>query len=212
MYVPLHFQEDKLESLHGLITEYPLGTLVVQGAGGLNANHIPFAFHPGGGEQGMLLAHVARANPVWQSIASSDEVLVIFQGSNAYVSPNWYPSKRVSHRQVPTWNYRAVHAYGKAKVRHDEKFLRGIVARLTRSHEALAGSAEPWKITDAPPDYIDEMLAVIVGLEITITKIIGKSKLSQNKSEDDRMGVAKALVRQGDHEMGAAMQPSSPKV
>lgn len=205
MYLPKHFEETRVAELHRVIREYPLGVLVLHGLNGLDANHLPFELNPNDGECGQLLAHVARANPLWQEAKDGDEALVIFRAANAYISPNWYPSKHEFHRQVPTWNYQAVHAHGKIKIRDDEKFLRGVVARLTRVNEARTGSDKPWKMTDSSKEYIAQMLTAIVGIEIEITKLIGKWKLSQNREERDRINAAKELHKRGEQVTSAAM-------
>ncbi|MGU7779401.1 FMN-binding negative transcriptional regulator [Burkholderia sp. PU8-34] len=203
MYVPAHFDESDLDTLHALIAQFPFGSLITHGRNGLDANHIPFELVAGDGGLGELHAHVARANPVWQDVANGDEVLVIFRAGDAYISPNWYPSKHATHRQVPTWNYVVVHAHGRITVRDDEKFVRGLVARLTRTHEA--SQPEPWKMGDAPQDYLDTMLQSIVGLQIDITRLVGKRKLSQNKAADDVRGAGDALVARGNRQIGDAM-------
>ncbi len=203
MYVPAHFDEPRTEVLHGLITHHPFGMLVTHGASGLDANHIPFELNPQQGEMGVLTAHVARANPVWQDVLNGDEVLVVFRVADAYVSPNWYPSKHELHKQVPTWNYMVAHAYGRITIRDDERFVRGMVARLTRTHEA--SQPMPWKMTDSPKDFIDTMLKAIVGLEVVITRLVGKSKLSQNKEVGDIRSAGEALRTQGDRVIGDAM-------
>ena len=136
MYLPRHFEETRIEELQRIITEFPLGALVINGPNGLDANHLPFELVPNADGYGQLLAHVARANPVWKEVKNGEEALVIFGGANAYISPNWYPSKHEFHRQVPTWNYRVVHVHGKVKIHDDERFVRSVVARLTRTHEA----------------------------------------------------------------------------
>lgn len=195
MYVPAHFEENRPDVLHQLITNQPFGTLVTTGPNGLDANHLPFEFAPGEGPHGTLRAHVARANPVWQEVASQPDTLVIFQGPAAYISPNWYPSKHEAHRQVPTYNYMVVHAHGKIVVRDEEAFVRGLVARLTRTMEA--NEPRPWKMGDAPADYISQMLGAIVGIEIEVTRLVGKWKLSQNKEARDRRGAAEALLAGG---------------
>ena len=205
MYLPQHFEETRLEELHRIITGYPLGILVTNGPDGLDANHLPFELKPADGEYGHLLAHVARANPVWQQLSDGDEVLVIFNAADGYISPNWYPSKHEAHRQVPTWNYQTVHAHGRISIRDDERFLRGLVARLTRDHEQRAGSEKPWKMTDAPKDYIDQMLRLIVGIEIEITRLVGKAKLSQNKENRDRINAAEELRKRGEQVLADAM-------
>lgn len=184
---------------------HPFGILITQADGTLDANHIPFEFEPGAGRLGVLTAHVARANPVWMALKTGDEVLVVFRGADAYISPTWYPSKHELHRQVPTWNYQVVHARGIVKIRDDEKFVRGMVARLTRTHEATAGNDKPWKMTDSAPDYIDSLLKAIVGLEIEVTSLVGKSKLGQNKEVRDIEGPAQALKARAADELSCAM-------
>jgi transcriptional regulator len=205
MYLPEHFEETRPEELHRIIAEYPLGAFVIHGPHGLDANHLPFELHSDAGEHGRLLAHVARANPVWREIHDGDEVLVIFRAADAYVSPNWYPSKHDFHRQVPTWNYQAVHVHGKVRVRDDERFVRGVVARLTRVNEARTGAATPWKMSDSSKEYIDQMLTSIVGIEVDITRIVGKWKLSQNKEERDRISAAEELRNRGAQSVSEAM-------
>jgi len=203
MYVPAHFDEPRTEVLHDLIRQHPFGMLVTHGANGLDANHIPFELNAEQGGMGMLTAHVARANSVWQDVANGEEVLIVFRVADAYVSPNWYPSKHESHKQVPTWNYMVAHAYGRITIRDDERFVRGMVARLTRTHEA--SQPMPWKMTDSPKDFIDTMLKAIVGLEVEITRLVGKSKLSQNKEVGDIRSAGEALRTQGDRVIGDAM-------
>jgi transcriptional regulator len=203
MYVPTNFDESRTEVLHDLIKQHPFGMLLTHGASGLDANHIPFDLDTLQGQMGVLNAHVARANPVWKDVSNGDEVLVVFRAADAYVSPNWYPSKHEFHKQVPTWNYMVVHAYGRITIRDDERFARGVVARLTRTHEA--SQPAPWKMTDSSKEYIDTMLKAIVGLEIDITRFVGKSKLSQNKEVRDMHGAGEALKAQGDRLIGDAM-------
>ncbi len=192
MYIPSHFDESRPDMLHALIQDNPLGILFTHGRSGPDANHLPFELTPDMGKHGVLQAHVARANPVWQDIADGDEVLVVFRAGDAYISPSWYPSKHELHRQVPTWNYRVVHAHGRMTVRDDERFVRGLVARLTRTHEA--SQPTPWKMTDSPAEYIDTMLKAIVGIEIEITRLVGKFKLGQNKDARDMRGAGQALI------------------
>ncbi|PFH28750.1 FMN-binding negative transcriptional regulator [Burkholderia sp. JKS000303] len=203
MYVPADFAELRPDVLRELIVQHPFGSLITHGKSGLDANHLPFELLPGDGGLGELHAHVSRANPVWQDVANGDEVLVIFRAGDAYISPTWYPSKHVAHRQVPTWNYVVVHAYGRITVRDDEKFVRGVVARLTRTHEA--SQPVPWKMGDAPQDYLDTMLQAIVGLQIEITRFVGKRKLGQNKSVDDIRGAGDGLIAEGNVAIGEAM-------
>jgi len=205
MYLPKHFEQTRRDELHRVITEYPLGVLVLRGPHGLDANHLPFELDRDVGEHGRLIAHVARANPLWREARDGDEALVIFRAANAYISPNWYPSKHESHRQVPTWNYQAVHAHGMIRIRDDEGFAREVVTRLTAVNEARTGATRPWQLSDSAPEFIDKMIAAIVGLEIDITKLIGKWKLSQNREERDRLNAAEELGRRGDHITSRAM-------
>ncbi|GAB5095465.1 FMN-binding negative transcriptional regulator [Caballeronia sp. HLA56] len=201
MYIPAHFEENRPEALRALIAAHPFGALVTHGPNGLDANHIPFELDPAIGEHGTLRAHVARANPVWREVGAREDVLVIFQGAEGYISPTFYPSKQETHRQVPTWNYLVVHAHGRITVRDDEAYVRGVVAKLTRKMEA--GEAMPWKMGDAPRDFIDQLLGAIVGIEIEVTRLVGKAKLSQNKAEADRIGAVEGLRQRGGQEAGA---------
>ena len=205
MYLPTAFEEQRPEALHALMQAHPLGILVTHGPDGLDANHIPFELDTAVGPHGLLRAHVARANPVWQQAADT-EVLVVFRAADGYISPNWYPSKPEHHRHVPTWNYAVVHAHGVLRVRDDERFLRGLVARLTREHEARSQQQEPWKMGDAPTDYIDGLLKAIVGLEIEVSRLVGKYKLGQNREERDRLGAAAGLEGLGNVEAAKAMR------
>ena len=207
MYLPTHFAETRPEELSRIIREHPLGALVTHGTSGLDADHLPFEFDPGAGTHGLLSAHVARANPLWQRCPTGTPVMVIFGGAQAYISPNWYPSKHEAHRQVPTWNYEVVHAHGVLTVRDDERFARGIIARLTRRHEAA--EPKPWKMGDSAPEYIDSMVRNIVGIEIAVTSLVGKSKLSQNKEARDRLNAAEMLKARGHEEMSESMRHAS---
>lgn len=209
MYIPKHFEESRPEALHRVIREFPLGVLVLRGAGGLDANHIPFELHQEDGRVA-LLAHVARANPLWQEATDGDEALVIFRAAGSYISPNWYPSKLDFHKQVPTWNYQAVHAHGRIFIRDDERFVRAIVARLTRTHESRSGQERPWKMTDSPREFIDQMISAVVGIEIVVDKLVGKWKLSQNKEERDRATAASELQKRGERITSRAMLETLP--
>ena len=206
MYLPSHFDDARADELTRILESYPLGTLVVNGPHGLDANHIPFEMVTGADGALSLHAHVARANPVWQEVSSGAQVLVIFRGGDAYVSPNWYPSKHELHRQVPTWNYQVVHVHGTITIHDDVRFVRGVVARLTRRHEARAGNDRPWRMTDSEPAYIEDMLTKIVGIEVLPERIVVKSKLSQNKEDRDRIGAADALEQRGEREVSGAMR------
>jgi transcriptional regulator len=203
MYLPEHFNESRTDVLHACIAQHPFGTLITHGNSGLDANHLPFELAANEGEVGVLRAHIARSNPIWQDVANGDEVLVVFRAGDAYVSPNWYPSKHESHRQVPTWNYIVAHAYGRIQFRDDEKFVRGVVARLTRTHEAAQPT--PWKMADAPADYLDALLERIIGVQIDITRLVGKSKLGQDEEARDIRGAGAALNACGNYQIGDAM-------
>jgi transcriptional regulator len=204
MYIPSHFAITDPAALHRIIREHPLGVLVTQDGDGFDADHLPFELDPACGPLGTLKAHVARNNPLWQRCASGSPVMVIFRGVQAYISPNWYPSKHESHRQVPTWNYEVVHAHGTLAVRDDERFVRGLVARLTRQHEAA--EPRPWKMSDSAPGFIDEMLRSIVGIEVPIKSLVGKSKLSQNREARDRLGAAEVLRERGNADVALRMR------
>ena len=208
MYLPDHFAQTDPATLRQLMRAHPLGTLVHPGPDGPDADHLPFEYDPApspGAPLGRLRAHVARANPLWQRCASGTPVRVIFQGADGYISPSWYPSKHATHRQVPTWNYRVVHACGRLVVHDDPRTLRGLLARLTRHHEAA--EPRPWKMGDAPADYIDDMLQRIVGIEVELTTLVGKDKLSQNKGDADREGARQALEARGNTALADAMRP-----
>ena len=208
MYIPAHFSENRPEELHRIINEHPLGALVTHTSQGLDANHIPFEFDAGKGPHGTLQAHIARNNPL-KDIADDAEVMVIFRSVDAYISPNWYPSKHETHRQVPTWNYEVVHVHGRIRIIDDEKFIRGVVARLTRKHEA--SEPRPWKMGDAPLDYMDQMVRMIVGLEIEVTRLEGKRKLSQNREARDIAGAINALSEKNREDIASQMKAVAKK-
>jgi transcriptional regulator len=204
MYIPAHFAITDPHVLHRIVRDHPLGILVTQGPDGPDANHVPFEFDAAGGPSGLLTAHVARANPLVRQCRDGADVLVIFRGDESYVSPNWYPSKHETHRQVPTWNYEVVHAHGRLTLVDDERFVRGVVARLTRVHEAA--EPRPWKMGDSPGEYIDRMLEAIVGIEVAVTRLEGKAKLSQNRDARDRLNAADTLLARGREGLGRAMR------
>jgi transcriptional regulator len=195
MYVPRHFAETRVDVLHDLIRRYPLGTLVVGASHGLEATHVPFEIDAQPAPFGTLRCHVARANPIWQQLTADLPVLVVFQGEQSYVSPSWYASKQENGKVVPTWNYAAVHAYGTAKAVQDAAWLRQMVEDLTNRHEH--GRADPWHVSDAPAEYVEKLLGAIVGIEIPVTQLIGKWKMSQNRPVADRQGVVAGLERDG---------------
>lgn len=188
MYLPSHFEQTDAAALHALVREHPLAALVSTGPDGLTADHLPLEFDAA---SATLRGHVARANPLWRH-AAGQPVLAIFRGAQAYVSPSWYPSKAVTHKVVPTWNYAVVHAHGTLAAVDDAPWLHALVSRLTGHHEAARPA--PWAVDDAPADYVQQMLRAIVGIEIRVTRLEGKWKASQNRSEADRQGVADALA------------------
>lgn len=205
MYQPSQFAEDRASVLQQLVRAHPLGLLITQdGQGDMQANAIPWlldATSPDGGP-GVLRAHVARANPVWRQARGDIDSLVVFQGPEAYISPNWYPSKAVTHQEVPTWNYCMVQARGRLQVRDDPAWVLRLVTELSDRHEAA--QPVPWSVDDAPPGYIDKLLGAIVGIELQVSSLTGKWKVSQNKKEAERQGVEQALRQRGD-EASAAM-------
>lgn len=202
MYLPNHFAETRPEVLHAFIRRHPLGALVVPTAQGLEVNHVPFLI-----EGDRLHAHVARANPLWQQSPAGPAV-AIFSGPDGYVSPGWYPSKAETGKAVPTWNYVVAHAHGPVRFVDDAAWLRAHVERLVSAHEAHRPA--PWAVSDAPAEYIDKMLAHIVGVELVIERLEGKWKLGQNRNARDRQGVIDGLQAEGDP-LAAALAELIPK-
>lgn len=196
MYTPSSFAIDDLQDLHQQILGTRLAVLVTHGEQGLQASHIPLLLDAEQGPNGTLYGHLAKANPQWKELQNGAEALVIFAGADAYVSPGFYPAKAEHGKVVPTWNYVAVHAYGVAEVFTDADRLRNLVSALTDRHEA--SRAQPWKVADAPTDYIDGMLRAIVGFALPIERLQGKRKLSQNRSAADIAGVREGLAASPD--------------
>lgn len=194
MYTSSQFDKASVSALRSLISTHPLATLVTLAPNGINAEHIPMLII-GDGSQSTLHGHVAKANPVWQSVNDGSEVLAIFQGPNRYISPKWYPSKQEHGRVVPTWNYVVVHARGTIRWIDDQGWLRRHIEAATAQHEGLDN---PWRVSDAPSDYIDRLLSAIVGFEIDVAELKGKWKLGQNRSAADRQGAIEGLRRRGD--------------
>ncbi len=194
LYNPKHFEQLDAGMISELIHGCPLAALVTQNNGQLVANHIPFLLEEEIAIGAKLIGHVARANPVWQETSPEADTLLIFQGPSAYITPNWYPSKQEHHEVVPTYNYAIVHVYGRLQVSHDDKVKRKVVAYLTRSMEDMRAST--WRMSDAPADFIEKMLGAIVAVELTVTRIEAKWKVSQNRAITDREGVASGLERQ----------------
>jgi transcriptional regulator len=195
MYVPVHFKEERIPILHGAIKRLKFGTLVTLGEDGLEASHLPLLLNPEPAPLGTLHGHVARANLQWRRAKLGVQALAIFLGPNTYISPSWYPTKQQTGKVVPTWNYLAIHAYGDMDYFDDPSRLRDHVSRLTEVHEF--GRPSPWAISDAPSDYVDKMLAAIVGFKLTVSRLEGKWKMSQNRSEQDVAGVRDGLAREG---------------
>jgi transcriptional regulator len=195
LYVPEHFRETRIEVLRALIARYPLGALVAVTSEGITANHIPMQLLPAADGPALLRGHIARANPLWRLLQNDAPVLAVFIGPDHYVSPTWYPSKREHGKAVPTWNYATVHIRGQIRFIEDGGWLRSLVESLTDEHER--GIPNRWRISDAPPDFIDGMVRAIVGFEIRVSAIEGKVKASQNRSAADRAGVAEALRAAG---------------
>jgi transcriptional regulator len=195
MYQPPAFREDHVEVQHQLIRAYPLGLLITAGPAGLLANLFPFLLDSEGTDKGTLRLHIARANPQWRELESVEECLVVFCGPQDYVTPSWYETKRETGKVVPTWNYVTVHVWGRPRVIHDDVWLRRQIEDLTDSRERLR--AAPWKVDDAPPDFIAAQMRAIIGVEIPISRIEGKWKMSQNRPEADRAGVVAGFREAG---------------
>ena len=196
MYLPPHHREDDPQRIAALIRARPLGLLVTNGPGGLIANPIPFLLDPSRGEHGTLVAHMARANPQWQEANGAREALVVFQDADAYITPAWYATKQETGKVVPTWNYATVHAWGPLRAIDDATWLHAQVRQLTTRHE---GSREkPWAVEDAPERFVDMQVRAIVGIELPITRIEGKWKVSQNRTDADRSGVVEGLRGEAD--------------
>jgi transcriptional regulator len=192
MYLPRHFEQNDPAVLAAAMHDHPLATLVIAAPAGPTADLIPLEYDPQPGPHGTLRGHVARANPLWRHAGAA--ALAVFHGPQAYVSPNWYPSKRKHGKAVPTWNYTMVQARGTLRSVDEAPWLRALVGRLTERHEST--QAAPWAVGDAPADYLQQMLGAIVGIEITLTSLVGKWKVSQNRDAADRDGVASALGTQ----------------
>lgn len=195
MYIPKHFSETDDQALHHIMHAYPLATLISLSPAGVQANRLPLHFTKNEGMPGTLRGHVARANPLWKECPPDSEVLAIFHGPNAYISPSWYPTKAKTGMVVSTWNYVVVHAHGKLKVIEDALWLRKHLDQLTAQHEA--GSGQPWQLADAPADFTEKLIKAVVGIEIEIVRLTGKSKVSQNQPRENQTGVIQGLRQRG---------------
>jgi transcriptional regulator len=191
MYVPPAFKDDDLDSIRATICSARLANLVTATADGPIATPLPLFLDETEGEFGVLYGHVAKANPQWRS-APIGEALAIFMGPEAYVTPSWYATKQETGKVVPTWNYIAVHVYGPVEFFQEPERLLNVVTRLTNKHET--SRAEPWAVSDAPPEFVAAQLRGIVGLRIPVTRFEGKRKMSQNRPEADRVGVVAGLA------------------
>jgi len=194
MYVVQHFAEERDSVMRAYLSENPFAALVVQTASGLSVDHIPLEFESSYGPKGCLLGHIARSNPLWREFESGPG-MAVFSGHHAYVSPDWYASKTADPRVVPTWNYAAVHVSGTLRFFHDVDRIREILERLTNRFESARPG--PWRMTDAPPEFISQLAGAVVGVELEIDQMIGKWKLSQNRPPEDREGVMAGLRREG---------------
>ncbi|NYF89514.1 FMN-binding negative transcriptional regulator [Tunturiibacter empetritectus] len=194
MYIPRANEEQRVPVLHSLMRAEPLAALVTLSSSGLVASHIPMVLEEGGSPLGVLRGHVSRANSQWRDLEASVEALAIFSGPQHYISPTWYPGKVEHGREVPTWNYVVVHAYGSLKVMDDKSWMRAHLERLTNENEAE--TAMPWKVSDAPEEFIETMMKGIVGLELPIGRLEGKWKVSQNRTVRDREGVLEGLSKE----------------
>lgn len=196
MYIPNHFEEPSIDVMRTLIRDFPLATLVTLSANGLNANHIPMHWvEASGSPYGSLRGHIARANPLWSDFEQQTEVLAVFQTENAYISPSWYASKPQTGKVVPTWNYAAVHAYGRLQFIEDPVWIRSQLAAMTQELEA--GLPEPWSVEDAPAEFTERLITQIIGIEISVTRLQGKWKVSQNQPSENRDSVIEALRESG---------------
>jgi len=190
MFVPDHFRVDDVAQMHALMRGRPFAALVSAGASGLYGSHLPTVLKDDG-EFGVIECHLSRANPHWRDLAAGGEAMMIFQGADGYITPNWYPTKAETGKVVPTWNYAIVHAYGQPEVKDDREWLKRHVGELTTQQEK--GEAQPWKLSDAPDSYIDVMTRGIVGFRFAITRLQGKWKMSQNREKPDWEGVVRGL-------------------
>ena len=200
MYLPSHFEERDPAVLNELIRAHPLGAWVTTVDGALVVNHIPFLLRA----DGTLVGHVARANDVWSRFAQTPESVVVFQGPQGYITPSWYPAKREHGKVVPTWNYAVVHAHGTPRAIEDQDWLLALVTELTNANESR--EQKPWRVTDAPAEYVQAMLGAIVGIEIPLRTLTGKWKVSQNRSAEDRAGVAAGLDARDDDSLAALVR------
>ena len=194
MHIPHKFKQDEENQLIAIMREYPFATLVTHSESGIEATHLPVIFNRADGKN-IIQAHIAKANKIWKSVKEGSEILLIFNGPNCYISPNYYPTKKESGKAVPTWNYVVVHVKGTISFIHDEKWIYNMIDSLTKEHESKQDI--PWSISDAPDTFINKMLPAIVGIELNINSIEGQWKLSQNQPEVNKFGVIQGLLEKG---------------
>lgn len=203
MHIQSHFAETRSEHLRRLIAAHPLATFVAAVDGEVVINHMPMLLTASAAGQDILCSHVPRANPIWRSLDGACAAVAVFHGPQAYITPSWYPSKHEHGKVVPTWNYAVVHALGHPQAVDDRDWLLRHLNELTDSQESR--QPVPWRVADAPPDFVDRMLEKVVGIEMPVEALRGKWKLSQNRSVSDRRGVVEGLQLQGD-DASMAMQ------
>jgi transcriptional regulator len=205
MYTPPQFEQPDIEIQHELIRNNPLATLITLNPdGGINANHIPLHLSATSEQFGILRGHVARANPIWQNLTTDKESLAIFHGAEAYISPSWYATKKETGKVVPTWNYEVVHAYGSLQVIDNAEWIRTQLEALTQHNEAT--HPNPWAVSDAPEDFTKNLIEAIVGIELVITRLVGKWKVSQNQPLQNRNSVIAGLNSNGKTEMAKLVE------
>ena len=208
MYVPANFAEERVPVLHETIRAIKLGTLVTLGGEEMIASHVPMLVDPEPAPYGTLLGHIARANPQWKDASQKVRALAMFIGPDAYITPSWYATKRATGKVVPTWNYAAIHAYGRVRFFDDPERLLKLVTRLTATHEAAR--ARPWAVSDAPAAFVQGMLRAIVGFELPIERLEGKWKMSQNRPAEDRAGVIEGLRSDGETQVAEIVVVRNP--
>jgi len=201
MHIPKQFEEPRVDVMHELIRARPLATLVTLSSSGLNANHIPLHLSESPAPFGTLQGHVSRANPILSDLEKNIEVLAVFHGPDAYITPSWYATKKETGKVVPTWNYAVVHAYGHMRVVDDASWLRAQLEALTTHNEA--SFSEPWAVSDAPHEFTEKLIGNIVGFEIVITRLSGQWKVSQNQPRQNQASVTEGLKASGQQDSSA---------
>lgn len=201
MYLPKYHALNDLDTMQAHIDRHPLGAWVCLGGASLVANHIPFILDRTQGAHGRLIGHVSRGNAVWRDLHDGAPSVVMFLGPQAYITPAWYPGKQSHGKVVPTWNYVTVHAHGIARAVEDDNWMLDMLHRLSDAQEA--SRPDPWKVTDAPSEYVQKKLRAIVGIEITIDRLEGRLKVSQDEDAADRHGTVEGLMREQDSQARA---------